>query len=98
MPRTVMPETPTTVSITVADPSHLCRVQTTTRGFCRSLGLDESSVYEAVIAVTELAHRLFIERSRRGSVDLSAVPLAGRLGLEVRVDDAVVGLFPSMDE
>jgi hypothetical protein len=83
------------VSVAVDEPAHLGRVQTTTRGFCRSIGLDESAVFEAVIAVTELAHRRFVERSRRGLVELSAVRLGRRVGLEARADDAVISIIPS---
>ena len=67
----------------VAEPAHLCKIQTTTRALCRSIGLGEPAVFQTVIAVTELAHRLFIERARSGSVELSAVRRKGGLGLEV---------------
>ncbi len=89
MPQTTM-SIPMNVRISISEPAHLCRVQTATRGFCRSIGMDESAVFEAVIAVTELAHRLFIERSRSGDLELVAVPDKRGLGLEIRAENAVV--------
>lgn len=68
-------------TVTVAEPPHLCRVQSTTRALCRSIGFNESAVYQAMIAVTELAHRLFHERSRRVDIELSA--LRHKNGLEL---------------
>lgn len=83
-------DVPMSVTIIVTDPAHLCRVQTTTRGFCRALGLDESAVFDAVIAVTELAHRQFIERQLSGSIELSAIRHTGAFGLEVKAEHAVL--------
>ena len=88
---------PASARIHVSKPSDLCQVQTATRGFCRSIGLDESAVFDAVIAVTELAHRLFIERARYGDIELSAVP-GKRLALEVRAANAVVQLGRTADQ
>ncbi|MFI5361790.1 MAG: hypothetical protein ACHQ49_07450 [Elusimicrobiota bacterium] len=62
-------------SVPVSGPSDLCRVQATTRELCRAMGMDEPTVFSTVIAVTELAHRLFVEPAREGRILLSA---AGR--------------------
>jgi hypothetical protein len=79
---------PATASIRVATPLHLCRVQALTREFCRSLGLGEPAVFQAVIAATELAHRLFIEQSRAGRITLSAARRSDGIGLDVRAENA----------
>ena len=70
-------------AVSVAEPGHLCQVQATTRALCRSVDLDESSVFHAVIAVSELAHRLFIERARCGNIELAAIRRHRRLRLEI---------------
>lgn len=71
--------------VRVAEPLHLCRVQRTTRALCRSAGFNESAVFQAVIAVTELAYRLYLERSRRVDIKLSA--LRHKDGLELRAEN-----------
>lgn len=71
--------------VCVDEPTHLCGVQKTTRALCRSAGFNESAVFQAVIAVTELAYRLFLERSRRVELKLSA--LRHRNGLELRAEN-----------
>lgn len=76
------------VTVRVAEPPHLCRVQAAARELCRSIGLDESDVFEAVIEVSELAHRLFIERGLSGDVALSVVRAKGTLAVEVRAGTA----------
>ena len=81
-------------TIHVAEPPHLCRVQTITRELCRSVGLDESSVFQAVISVTELAHGVFIQREQCGVIQLSAVRRKNGLALEVRAENAAVPSFP----
>lgn len=58
--------------VSIAEPSHLCGVQRTTRALCRAAGFDESAVFQAVIAVTDFAYRLFLERSERVDLRLSA--------------------------
>jgi hypothetical protein len=75
-------------TIHVATAPHLCQVQAMTRELCRSIGLGEPVVFQAVIAVTELAHRLFIERSLSGDIELSAVRRKSGLGLEIRAEGA----------
>lgn len=72
--------------IRVADGPHLCRLQAATREMGRAIGLSEARVFEAVIAVTELAHRLFIERRESGDVELAAVRLRDGVGLDVRAE------------
>lgn len=71
--------------VRVAAPLNLCRVQRTTRAFCRSAGFNESAVFQAVIAVTELAYRLYLERARRVDIKLSA--LRHKDGLELRAEN-----------
>ena len=75
----------TKAEVCVAEPSHLCGVQRTTRELCRAAGFDEAAVFQAVIAVTEFAYRLFLERSRR--VDLKLSALRHKRGLELRAED-----------
>jgi hypothetical protein len=83
-------------TVRVAEPPHLCRVQSTTRDFCRSVGLDESAVFQAVISVTELAHRLFIERAQCGSIELHAVRRRGGLALDVLAENDAFPRLPSV--
>lgn len=75
--------------IRVADPSQLCGVQRATRALCRSAGFDEPAVFQAVIAVTEFAYRLLLERSRR--VDLRLSALRHKRSLELKAEDADPG-------
>ena len=93
------------VSVSVDEPPHLCRVQAATRELCRSIGLDEGDVFSAVIAVTELAHRRFIEASRAGVVNLSVVRGRNGLSMEIRAKCAGAGApaiarmtFPVLEE
>lgn len=72
-------------TVPVASGSDLCAVQAAARRMGRSIQLDEGIVFEAVIAVTELAHRLLVEVPRRGEVELSVVRLKAGPGLEARV-------------
>lgn len=78
---------PACAAIRVAEPAHLPRLQGATRELCRSVGWNESAVFQAVIAVTELAHRLFVERAQGGSIELSAVRRKGGLELEVLIEN-----------
>jgi hypothetical protein len=71
-------------SVPVVEAPHLCRVQAATRELCRSIGADEGDVFSAVIAVTELAHRLFIEGSRPGAVELAIVRRRNEVRLVAR--------------
>lgn len=71
--------------VSVEEPPHLCGVQRTTRVLCRSAGFHESAVFQAVIAVTELAYRLYLERARRVDIKLSA--LRHEDGLELRAEN-----------
>jgi len=80
-------KTTTTETIRVSQPVHLCRLQAATREFCRTVGLGEPHVFDAVIAVTELAHDRFIARGRRGRVELSAVRGPGGITLEFEARD-----------
>lgn len=89
MPRALKLKAGKPAWVCVAEASHLCGVQRTTRELCRSAGFDESAVFQAVIAVTEFAYRLFIERSRRVELKLCAV--RGPRGLELRAEDADAG-------
>lgn len=73
-------------TVCVAEPPDLCRVQRATRALCRSVGFDESDVYQAVIDVTERAYRLHLERARRVDIELSAH--RRRDGLELRFAEA----------
>jgi hypothetical protein len=77
--------------VRVAEAANLCRLQAATREMGRSAGLSEARVFEAVIAVTELAHRLFIEASACGDVELAAVRFRGGMGLDVRAASALEG-------
>lgn len=82
-----------TIHISAAE--RLSRLQGITRAYCRTVGLDEPSVFRAVIAVTELAHRLFTEKDERGSVELSAVRRGKRVALDIRAEnDAFRGRLP----
>ncbi|HXS99714.1 MAG TPA: hypothetical protein VN915_03500 [Elusimicrobiota bacterium] len=80
-----------TAIVRVSEPAHLCRVQAATRELCRSVGLDEGDVFTAVIAVSELAHRLFIEGARAGRVELELVRRRSALLLEARAENAPPG-------
>lgn len=80
-----------TAIVRVSEPSHLCRVQAATRELCRSVGLDEGDVFTAVIAVSELAHRLFIEGARAGRIELELVRRRSALLLEARAENAPSG-------
>lgn len=75
----------TAARVVIDEPLHLCRVQTVTRSLCRSAGFNEADVFQAVIAVTELAYALHLERSRR--VDLKLSVLRRKNGLELRAED-----------
>jgi hypothetical protein len=77
--------------VRVDEPPHLCRVQSATRELCRMAGLNEGDVFSAVIAVTELAHRHFIEGARSGGVDLAIVRRGNSLSLVVKAIDAASG-------
>jgi hypothetical protein len=73
----------------------LSRLQGITRAYCRNVGLDEPSVFQAVIAVTELAHRLFTEKDECGSVELSAIRRGDGMALDIRAEnDAFRGRLP----
>jgi hypothetical protein len=50
---------------------------------CSDLG--EGAVFEAVVAVSSLAHRLLVETPRPGEVELSVIRLKAGRGLEARV-------------
>jgi hypothetical protein len=86
-----VPEIVRSASVRVAEPPHLCRVQAATRELCRSVGLDEGDVFTAVIAVSELAHRLFIEGGRAGLVHVEIVRRRNALLLEARAENALPG-------
>ena len=75
--------------ICVAEPAQLCGVQKTTRELCRSAGFSEGAVFQAVIAVTELAYRLHLESARRVELRLSA--LRRKNGLELRAENVGPG-------
>lgn len=77
--------------VRVSEPPHLCRVQAATRELCRSVGLDEGDVFTAVIAVSELAHRLFIEGGRAGRIELELVRRRSALLLEARAENGAPG-------
>ncbi|MFI5348915.1 MAG: hypothetical protein ACHQ2Z_05180 [Elusimicrobiota bacterium] len=79
------------MSVRVDEPPHLCRVQAATRELCRSIGLDEGNVFSAVIAVTELAHRRFIESARTGVLNLAMVRGRNGLSMEIRARCAGTG-------
>lgn len=83
-----------TATVRVEAPPHLCRVQRTTRELCRSAGFSESAVFQSVIAVTDFAYRLHLERPR--SVDIALSALRHRDGLELRAESAGPG-DPSPD-
>jgi hypothetical protein len=76
------------LTVLVSEAPHLCRLQGATRQLCRALGLDEGEVFTAVIAVTEVAHRLFIEGGRAGGMSLAVVRGRRGLRLEVRAENA----------
>ncbi len=70
--------------LSVAEPGQLGRVQRETRAFCRRAGFSESGVFQAVIAVSELAFRLLGESEPRVDLELSAY--RHRDGLELRAE------------
>lgn len=72
-------------TVPVASGGDLRAVQAAARRLGRSIELGESAVFEAVIAVSELAHRLLVETPRTGEVELSVVRLKAGRGLEARV-------------
>ncbi|MDD5305508.1 MAG: hypothetical protein PHS14_20600, partial [Elusimicrobia bacterium] len=82
-------ETIAKARIRVCAPPHLCRAQRTTRALCRSAGFSESAVFQAVIAVTDLAYRLYLERKRNVELTLSALRHEG--GRELRAEDSAPG-------
>lgn len=63
----------------------LAAVQAAARRLGRSIDLGEGAVFEAVIAVSSLAHRFLVETPRSGEVELSVVRLKAGRGLEARV-------------
>ena len=71
--------------VPVTGPEHLCAVQIATRQFCRAIDFNESAVFDAVIGVSELAHRLLVRTPRSGVVWLSAIKRKGGYALEARV-------------
>ena len=73
-------------TILISDLSHLCSAQWASREICRTIGFDEAGVYGAVIAVTEFAHKEFINPVRPGKLHLSAIETNGRLALEARTE------------
>jgi hypothetical protein len=73
-------------TILVSEPVHLCSAQWATREICRTLGFDEAGVYQAVITVTEFAHKEFIDAGRSGKLHLAAVRSRGKLALEARAE------------
>jgi hypothetical protein len=77
--------------VRVSEPPHLCRVQAATRELCRSVGLDEGDVFTAVIAVSELAHRLFIETGLAGRIEIELIRRRSALLLEARVENPPPG-------
>lgn len=87
-PAAPLPLEPRPTIIHVSEAHHLCGVQMVTRELCRSLGFTEAAVFQAVIAVSELAHRSFVEPSRSGRIELAVVPMGERRGLEVRTAQA----------
>lgn len=80
--------------VCVAEPAQLCGVQKTTRELCRSAGFSEGAVFQAVIAVTELAYRLHLESARRVELKLSA--LRRKNGLELRAENVDPGGLASV--
>lgn len=70
--------------VSADEPGELCRVQSDTRAFCRGAGFSEAGVFQAVIAVSELAFRLLSETAGAVSLELSAYRHAG--GLELRAE------------
>lgn len=72
--------------VSVAEPPHLCRVQSATRELCRSAGFSESAVFQAVIGVTDFAYGQYLENARPVDITLSA--LRHRDGLELRAENA----------
>jgi hypothetical protein len=82
-------ECPTTVTVT--GPEHLCAVQIATRQFCRAIEFNEGAVFDAIIGVSEMAHRILIEKTRGGKVKLCAVKMKGGYALEAQVNLAESG-------
>lgn len=72
-------------TVPVSQGGDLCSVQAAARRLGRSIRLSEGAVFEAVIALTELAHRLLVETPRSGEVELSVVRVGAGRGLEARV-------------
>lgn len=70
--------------VSAEDAGQMCRVQSETRALCRRAGFDEAGVFQAVIAVSELAFRLLSETAGAVSLELSAFRHAG--GLELRAE------------
>lgn len=81
--------------VSAEKPGELCRVQAETRAFCRRAGFNEAGVFQAVIAVSELAFRLLSETAQAVSLELSAYRHAGGLELRAESGPARVSLpFP----
>lgn len=79
----------TTVPVTL--PEHLGDIQIATRRLCRANRFSDESVVDAVLGVSESAHRLLIENERAGKVRLSAVESDGERALLAEISYPVAG-------
>lgn len=75
----------TAETVPVTRGGDLCAVQAAARRLGRAVRFSEAAVFETVIAVTELAHRLLVETPRAGEVELAVVRMKAGRGLEARV-------------
>lgn len=75
------------MTLRIASLPDLRDVQQAARDMCRSLPLDEPDVFDAVVAVTELANHRFIGPQRAGRMGLTIVRSKGSIGLEISAED-----------
>lgn len=82
-------------TVKVTQPDHLCAVQIATREFCQSIGFNEIDVFDTVVGVFDLAHRLFIENPSSGEVELRRIKRNGeyRLKAQARCREGEMGFL-----
>jgi len=73
-------------AVWVAEPLHICAIQKMTRSLCRSIGLDDTTTFLMIIAVSDFAEHMFIGPKRRGRMELAVVRRKDRLSVQVRAD------------
>jgi hypothetical protein len=75
------------MTIRISSLPDLRDAQQAARDMCRSLTLDEPDVFDAVVAVTELANHRFIGPQRSGRMGLAVIRSKSSIGLEISAED-----------